>query len=292
MRVWLISLLLMTLLCSGALLAEESQELARSWDFGIGIGYGEQSNPFIAADDVPGFVTLDLAIYGERFFFDNGDLGFTLVDRPEFGLNLLATYSSERIYYSYFNELGLFRNSGLGFRPGSDELVVVPAEQLPQAGVSTGPPGQFAILELPDRDFALNVGVELLWNWPQGQLQWQVLQDVSGAHQGLETDLTFSKSWHSGRWAFKPSIGLSWQSGKLVDYYYGVNNRDQLFELVYAGEATTHVTVGMLVSYRINNRLSYVTRFSHTQLGSAVRNSPLIDADHTQAYFSGLFYRF
>jgi outer membrane protein len=290
MRVWLIILLVaLSGMCAGE--EGDTQQFSRSWDFGIGIGYGEQSNPFVGADEVPGYVTLDLAIYGERFFFDNGELGYTLVDQPDFGVNLLATYSSERIYYSYFNELGLFRGSqGLG--QFSEELLVVPVDQLPDAAVSTGLAGQFTVLELPDRDFALNMGVELLWNWPKGQVQWQLLQDVSDAHHGAQMDLTYSRSWRTGRWAFKPSIGLSWQSAKLVDYYYGVNNRDQLFELVYPGEATINASVGLLVSYRINNRLSYVTRFTHTELGSEISNSPLIDTDHTQAYFSGLFYRF
>lgn len=291
MRVWLIILLSMTLTGLRAEDVEQSQQLSRSWDFGVGIGYGQQSNPFIGADDVPGYVTLDLAIYGERFFFDNGELGYTITDRPDFGLNLLATYSSERIYYSYFNDLSLFSSGGgIGF--ASEEFQVVPSDQLPDAGVSTGVRGQFSRLEIPDRDFALNLGVELLWNWPQGQLQWQLLQDVSGAHQGLQSELTFSKSWQHGRWAFKPSIGVRWQSAQLVDYYYGLDDQDGTLPLQYTGEASTHLSLGLLVSYRINNRLSYVTRYTHTELGSEVRNSPLINTDHTQAYFSGLFYRF
>jgi outer membrane protein len=292
MRVLLIICLLCSfLLTAGAAETEEDPQISRSWDFGIGLGYGEQTNPFVGADDVPGYLTLDLAIYGERFFFDNGELGFTLSDTERLGINLLANYSSERIYYSYFNDLGLIRNfqeSG----QSTENITVIPADQLPQAGVSVGPPGAFTVLELPDRDFAINLGVEFLWNLPAGQLQVKLLQDVSGTHQGAQLNLDYSRSWQHGRWGFRPGVGLSWQSAQLIDYYYGLEYRDELFGFRYVGEASTHLSLGMLLSYRINNNLSYVTQYRHTWLGSEVRDSPLIDVNHTQAWFSGLFYRF
>lgn len=43
----------------------------RPWSFAIAVGKGRQSNPFVASDDVYLTAILDLAWYGERFFFDN-----------------------------------------------------------------------------------------------------------------------------------------------------------------------------------------------------------------------------
>ncbi len=284
---WL--MLLLTLGAVDAVDAEESELIERSWDFGLGIGYGNQTNPFVGSDDVPGYLTLDVAIYGEKFFFDNGDLGFTLVDRSNFGLNILANYSSERIYYSYFNDLGLQRPTGFGV--GEDMVTVVPSEQF-LGTTRPDPTIEYTSLDLPDRDFAVNMGLEVLWDTPKGQLQWHLLHDVSGAHKGLQMELDYSNTWVKGRWAFKPNLGLSWKSADLVNYYYGLDESTNNFELQYQGKETTHVNVGALLSYRINNNLSYVNQFEYTFLGSAVRNSPLIDENHTQSYFSGIFYSF
>ena len=89
----------------------ESDEVERNWDFGIGLGYGSSSNPFKGSDDIPNFLSIDFSIYGEKFFFDNGEFGFTLIDKPNFGVNIISTFNSERIYYSYLNELGLNVNN-------------------------------------------------------------------------------------------------------------------------------------------------------------------------------------
>lgn len=267
--------------------AEEAVMIERSWDFGIGMGYGQQSNPFVGADDVPGYLTLDLAIYGERFFFDNGELGFTLVDQPELGVNLIANYSSERIFYSYFNELGI--NSPIAGLTGEPEGIgLMPIEE---GGLESFPSALMPV-ELPDRDFALNLGVEWLVDRDWGQLQIQATTDVSQAHQGQELSLEYSYGWGNNRWRFKPVVAASWQSADLVNYYYGFDNLLEGFNFSYQTGATVNWSLGLTASYRINNQLSFVTQVRGTVLGSNIRRSPLVDADTTQSYFSGLFYRF
>ena len=57
-----------------------SRSPSGSWRFGVALGYGERTNPLIQSDDIPIVVDLDIAWFGERWFFDNGDLGFSLVD--------------------------------------------------------------------------------------------------------------------------------------------------------------------------------------------------------------------
>src|SRR3954470_11663654 len=50
----------------------------RSWRLGAAFGYGERTNPLIQSDDIPVIVDVDIAWFGKRWFFDNGDLGYTL----------------------------------------------------------------------------------------------------------------------------------------------------------------------------------------------------------------------
>ena len=75
----------------------------RNWRFGVALGYGERTNPLIQSEDIPVVVDLDIAWFGERWFFDNFDLGFELVDRPSFTTNVVARVNSDRAFFSKTN---------------------------------------------------------------------------------------------------------------------------------------------------------------------------------------------
>src|SRR5512134_1514125 len=59
----------------------------RNWRFGLGLGYGTRTNPLVLSDDIPVIVDIDLAWFGKRWFIDNFDLGFELVDNRWFTTN-------------------------------------------------------------------------------------------------------------------------------------------------------------------------------------------------------------
>src|SRR5690349_15759272 len=46
----------------------------RRWRLGAALGYGKRTNPLIQSEDIPVVVDLDIAYFGDRWFFDNGDL--------------------------------------------------------------------------------------------------------------------------------------------------------------------------------------------------------------------------
>ncbi len=54
----------------------------RRWRLGAAFGYGERTNPLIQSEDIPVIVDLDIAWFGKRWFFDNGDIGFTHARSP------------------------------------------------------------------------------------------------------------------------------------------------------------------------------------------------------------------
>ena len=60
------------------------------WRFGVSVGYGRRSNPLINSDDIPVYGMVQLAYTGDRFFFDNGDVGAFLTQGDDWELNLIA----------------------------------------------------------------------------------------------------------------------------------------------------------------------------------------------------------
>src|SRR3954471_22292952 len=73
------------------------------WRLGIALGYGERTHPPIQSEKIPILVDLDVAWFGKRWFFDNGDVGFALLDRPAFTLNAVARVNTDRAFFGKTN---------------------------------------------------------------------------------------------------------------------------------------------------------------------------------------------
>ena len=146
--------------------AADTDEAAESpWRLGIALGYGERSNPLINSDDFTIVVDVDIAWFGERFFFDNGDVGLTLFDQESFTLNLIGRFNSDRVFFGKINSQ--FISVGdVGAEPGGPLTVVS--------------------VPVPDRDYAIEAGIELLTDGNWGYLQTAFHHDVSGVHNGYE----------------------------------------------------------------------------------------------------------
>jgi outer membrane protein len=154
--------------------------------------------------------------------------------------------------------------------------------------------GDFLLpFEIPDRDFSLNLGTEIIWNNKFGSISYQITKDVISVHSGTDMILDFNKSWSAGRWRFATNTGLHWKSSQLVDYYYGVDYSFQsIVGLQYKGKSATDWFAGFRANYRLTNNLSLVASYKFTGFGSAIRNSPIINDNNKQVIFTGLFYRF
>lgn len=284
--------------------AENNNYDDRKWDLSIGLGYGNSSNPFVGADDVPNYLSLDFSIYGKRFFFDNGELGFTVVEKPNFGINIITTYNSERIYYSYFNEIGIsVINTGENFILNEETPITIvdPIFFIPAPMPSPLPPsveplplGIYTIpFDIQDKSFSLNLGAEVIYDNEFGSFNFQTSKDVSGVHSGADIITSFSKSWKRKKWKFGLNLGLHWKSSKLVNYYYGFDNEtNSFFDYEYNPTDSLDSFLGIVASYRLTNHLSMVSSIKYNHFGDAIRNSPIIDSRGKSIVFTGLVYRF
>ncbi len=283
----------------------ENESIERVWDFGIGFGYGNSSNPFVGSDDIPNHITLDVSIYGKRFFFDNGELGFTIVDKANFGINIIGTYNSERIYYSFLNDIGInliSSEAGLSIA-GNNPLAVISDNSvltsLPdivplEPGLNPFAFGNvFAPFSIPDKDLAVNLGLEMLYNTDYGNFSLQATKDASNTHLGADMIFEFSKSWQRNQWRFSSIVGGHWKSSRLLNYYYGVDRQSNpYFDLNYQPKSGIDTFINLVANYRLTNHLSLVASIKHTNLSSSIKNSPIINESSKSIVFTGLYYRF
>lgn len=240
------------------------------WRLGAAVGYGERDNPLVFADDVDIYVDLDIAWFGEHFFFDNGDLGLTFVNNDVLTANTVLRYNSDRVFFSLTNTRFV-------------------TTALDGAALATATP-----VIIPDRDAAIEAGFELLADGRWGYMNASAFHDVSGTHKGYEIDLTWSTGFRAGdRWYFAPEIGITYKSQALNDYYWGVRLDESNPALpAYEVDDGINVRARLRTSYYLTRNWSLSLTAEYERINDSAAASPIVDTQGVFGYFAGVAYRF
>jgi len=244
------------------------------WDLGLAVGYGKRSNPLINSDDIKQYWLVDIAYYSDRWFFDNGDLGLVVSSARDISLNVIVGVNSDRVYFSHMNENFLFLENDS----------VSSAEPLPD------------FVEAPDRDYAVEMGLELIVDKPWGRFQSQLNGDISNTHEGMELWMDYSYDFLIQRWYIQTSAGFSWRSANLNDYYYGITAEDSResegYLSVYEAKNGFNSFAKLSLTYVIGKQWRWVNSFQYERINSEAANSPIMTDDNVTTVFTGIFYSF
>ncbi len=260
------------------------------WEFGIAVGFGERSNPLLHSDDVdiPAFV--HLAYFGETFFFDNGDLGFTWVNNASVTFNFLIGVNSERYYFDHLNRLGLVFGSSADtgsntFAPIDSELVAANQQQP---------------IQPPRRKRPIDGGFELLMTGLGGEWQMQLMTDISHRHSGYELWAAYSVPMKKGDFSFTSSFGFKYKSAAWTNYFYGVTDDEVIISdldgsyirpAYVAGDALNPL-FKMTFDWRLSDSWHFIGVYEKEFLGDNIKSSPIVDESYSATRFIGLYYEF
>ena len=264
---WLALLASLALPCLAA--AAPAPEKESNWRLGAALGYGVRSNPIVQSDDIPIVVDLDIAWFGKRWFFDNGDLGFTFTDNNALTASVVARVNSDRVFFGKTDTR--FVNVDLAGMPLAQAVDFKP----------------------PDRDYAIELGLEMLAGGNWGAMQLSAFHDVSGTHEGYELYADYSFGWREQRLYIEPSFGLSYKSAQLNNYYWGVTPEEAgLVAFPYEADAGLNWHARLLIGYQLDKRwaISLVTEYE--RLNDEAAASPIVEDDNVLGWFTGVSYRF
>lgn len=256
----------------------------RRWRLGAAVGYGKRTNPLIQSDDIPILVDLDVAWFGDRWFFDNGDLGLELIDNRVLTTNLVARVNSDRAFFSKTNTRYVTYSLMAG---GVTTAINDPLTGQPITPVEALP------LKPPKRSYAVELGFEALLDGEWGQASLHAFHDVSGTHDGFEISGEYSYRITRGRLSLSPSVGLTWKSAALSDYYWGVHEGEQSSTLAaYEARGGLGWEAGLRANYYLTRSLRLAVSANYERLQHSVAMSPLVGQDHVLGYFAGLGWQF
>jgi outer membrane protein len=232
-------------------------------------------------------VDLDIAWFGERWFFDNFDLGFALVDNSHYTANVVARLNSDRAFFGKTNT----RYVNFTITSGGEQVPIAAPPGPP------GSPDQGIVepiqLKVPDRDYAVELGLEMLFDGEWGHATLRAFHDVSNTHEGYEISADYSYRWVRGRFTIAPTVGVAYKSAELSDYYWGVHADEVLPTLQgYQVDGGIGWEAGLRTSYYITKSMRVAVSANYEQLTHNIALSPLVAEPYVIGYFAGLAWQF
>ena len=200
------------------------------------------------------FIPLPLLMYeGERFFVRGTSVGYHLLKQKDLTLSLLGSYR--------------------------------------MAGYDSG---DSAFLQgMADRDGTLEAGLQASLATSLGQFRATVLSDVLDEHNGQEAKLTFSKRFPVQSVFVSPFVSAIWQSGQLVNYYYGVRATEATSARpAYQADSSILLQLGLMTNYMFNERWLISGWIAVTRLADEISDSPIVADELVPSAFVGIGYRF
>ncbi len=251
------------------------------WEFQVAVGVGKRTNPLVDSDDIPLVVVPQVSYYGERFFLENLELGYTLTESNHFMLNAILTPGRDSAYFLREDINNFFVDGVLEF---SNSI---------QPGDTPIDADTLDLDDLHKRRLAGLAGFELSSDWAGLQWQLQLLQDITRVHKGQEARFAAGFSSGSQTQRFSASAGLTWKSDAIMNYYYGVSLKEAgPSPLAYEASSgfTSFARLGwqkkLSPRWRLNASVQY------EQLSQAMTDSPIVDENKVLQFFIGGLYHF
>ncbi|PVV13552.1 MAG: hypothetical protein B6D77_04285 [gamma proteobacterium symbiont of Ctena orbiculata] len=252
-------------LAAAVVLSLGSQQVsAGEWRVGANIAGGK--NPFLGEDNDAALIPM-IAYKGERFYANLGNPGI-----------------------SYFNGSSNF--AGLGYSiVQTDDYNVDLVGRVRAMGLY--PEDNDELEGLDDRDPGFDLGVTARWQTGFGELNAQLLADVSDTSDGQEVILSYAYPLKHGQWTLRPELGVSWQSSDLADYYFGVDTDEATARrAVYEVGSTVTPYAGIEFEYAFDQKIDLIGGVGVGRFGDEISDSPIVDEANLAGGYLGLSYKF
>lgn len=146
-------------------------------------------------------------------------------------------------------------------------------------------------MEALDSLYGAGLRVEtVLAGWEAGL---EVLQDLSGKHDGQQVEFSVAYPWHMAGFELRPELSLTWLSEKTVDYLYGVCAKEARPDRpAYAPGSSFELGLELMVQRPIVGNFTAVGIVAVSRFGSDIGDSPLVDEDYAIEAVLGVMYTF
>jgi outer membrane protein len=243
------------------------------WHLSLNTGLGVITNPLAGGGDLPLVLIPDIAYYGEQFFFDNGRLGYSLIQDSPHTFNLVTEFNSETRFFVDWHPSNIFAlRSESSFTNSENEL------QIQQPSLD--------IRELDKRKWALDAGLSYHYSYQQHVFSVQALADVSGVYDGWRSALQWQMHKNIGELQIKPTIGIWYKSAALNTYFYGVTEKESPVRAIEVG-SSWQPYAKIDARWPLNGANSLRFHLAYYDYSALADDSPLFEQTYSLTAFIG-----
>ncbi|XQF93368.1 MipA/OmpV family protein [Pseudoalteromonas espejiana] len=248
----------------------------KQWHINVSAGVGVITNPLRGAKNLPLPIIPQLAFYGERWFFDNGRLGYTLSQTKKHHFNVVSELNAEARFFIDEHPKNIF---------------VLPATTSHSFSTEQNTqPRHININAIDNRSLALDAGITYHYVEKNNVLSAQLLHDVSSVYNGLKG--AFQWQYHSqiGQLKLKPTLGINYKSAELNNYYYGLKAQETVLGKIEVGSSWqpyAKIDASWPLS-EANSLRFHVAYYDY----SAMDGSPLFERNYSMTAFIGFDHTF
>ncbi|MEJ2444617.1 MAG: MipA/OmpV family protein [Exilibacterium sp.] len=237
----------------------------------LAVGLGAKTNPIEDSDPIPLIFVPQISYYGERFFMENLDLGYTLFESVNHSINLIATPDYDRVYFHRNSLQNIFMGNTLKAREGTEESLIM--DEQPSAHSSR------------DRNITYLAGLDWTYGLDHFSMQLSYLHEITGEHHGNEFRFATAVPLVQDLWVLSATIGATWKSAEAVDYYYGEKG-------IYSPSSAVNPFLKLGYETQLNNKWSLKIFGHYERLDNEIVNSPIVSKNEVLSLFIGGIYSF
>ncbi len=243
------------------------------WGVDIALGYGAIENPLNKRESLETLVVPQWYYYGERFYVETLELGYTLFENDHLLMDLVGFLNDDGVLYNVDNK---------------NVSILDISNLIPNVGRPiNGNPIEFDKIK---RKFTYMAGAQVFWLTEYVDVKLLYGKDVTVGHEGEETLLSLQKSYQIDNMRLFWEAGLQRKTAALNNYYYGLraSERGLRNDTDVTGKSLTNYYVKIAATYRISARVSGVFSLQHTQMNDDLLISPLLREDNYLSGFAGI----
>ncbi|BAJ00781.1 MipA/OmpV family protein [Shewanella violacea] len=256
------------------------------WDIGLALGYGSRSNPLKDYDDIPIYLAPTFAYYGDDWYFDNGNIDYTLVEDEKYTINLTTSFSTDSAFFHRWDPSNIFLTQNNKFESSSFSTMAQPTVMGEDRRVPD-------IDELATRQFTYLGGIEAYIYTRAGILNLSLTHDLLNVHQGTEAKLKWFYNLAIEEWKFQFALVFDWKSKEVVDYYYGIRPSESAYwNEHYKAKSAINTGLEFTSHYVLTKHWDLLFLARYTKIADEIVASPLLNEDYSSTFFVGTAYRF
>jgi len=257
------------------------------WQFSLALGAGVLTNPLHGGENIPLVLIPNVSYYGENFFLENSVVGYSLLENNQLSFSLISQVNRENAFFSRWHPSNILVNNA------SHELVDASP---PLSGDTTDEP-VIKLDDIKDRKWALDGGAQINWFLARNtDIKAQLLHDLNGIYNGFNAQIEvnhFLRFKQFEQAIVKVTLGGNWQSSEQVDYYYGIDKKDDPSgSALYQGSSSFSPYIKLFGYYHLTQNWAIRANVSREFLSSSLTNSPLVTDSVVDTFFVGVAYAF